>query len=165
MPTSEPFPADAVALCRERFGLEDLPPEGPWVPVERLIEFATALKKEQGYLCFLYCAATHFPATATEPEHLLVAWRLRRLGIGEGAGARKETNTLAFRVKISPEQELPSLSALWAGADWQEREQHDLVGVRFTGHPDLRRIMLPEDWQGHPLRRDYAIDTRCEPWR
>ena len=63
------------------------------------------------------------------------------------------------------DQELESLVPLFAGADWQEREQYDLVGVRFEGHPDMRRIMLPEDWEGHPLRRDYAIDTAHPPWR
>jgi NADH-quinone oxidoreductase subunit C len=66
---------------------------------------------------------------------------------------------------VAPDQSLPSFASIWAGADWQEREQYDLLGVRFEGHPDLRRIMLPEDWEGHPLRKDYAIDTPCEPWR
>jgi NADH-quinone oxidoreductase subunit C len=54
---------------------------------------------------------------------------------------------------------------VFVGADWQEREQFDLVGVHFAGHPDLRRLMMPEDWVGHPLRRDYAIDTPHAPWR
>jgi len=51
--------------------------------------------------------------------------------------------------------ELPSVSAVWPIADWHEREAYDLMGVRFTGHPNLVRMLMPEDWQGHPLRKDY----------
>jgi NADH-quinone oxidoreductase subunit C len=53
--------------------------------------------------------------------------------------------------------EVPSVSGLWRTADWHEREVYDLMGVRFTGHPDLRRILCPEDWVGHPLRKDYVM--------
>ena len=48
-----------------------------------------------------------------------------------------------------------TVSDIWLGANWHERECWDLLGVVFEGHPDLRRIMLPEDWEGHPLRKDY----------
>ena len=51
--------------------------------------------------------------------------------------------------------EVPSVSSVWKTALWHEREVYDLVGVWFTGHPDLRRILCPEDWVGHPLRKDY----------
>lgn len=53
--------------------------------------------------------------------------------------------------------EVPSVTGLWVAADWHEREVYDLCGVWFTGHPDLRRILLSEDWVGHPLRKDYEF--------
>jgi NADH-quinone oxidoreductase subunit C len=53
--------------------------------------------------------------------------------------------------------EIPSVSGVWAIADWHEREAFDLLGVRFSGHPNLRRILTSEDWVGHPLRKDYEF--------
>jgi NADH-quinone oxidoreductase subunit C len=53
--------------------------------------------------------------------------------------------------------QVPTVSGVWATADWHEREVYDLSGVEFIGHPNLRRILCPEDWEGHPLRKDYEM--------
>ena len=53
------------------------------------------------------------------------------------------------------EMKIPSIAKLWKGADWHEREAYDLMGITFTGHPDMRRILLPSDWEGHPLQKKY----------
>jgi len=59
----------------------------------------------------------------------------------------------------------PSLARVYRGADWMERECFDMFGVRFEGHPDLRRILLADDWEGHPLLKSYAVDTPFPPYR
>jgi NADH-quinone oxidoreductase subunit C len=56
----------------------------------------------------------------------------------------------------------PTVSTIWEIAQWQEREVYDLFGVRYEGHPDLRRLFLDDNWQGHPLRKDYQDDDMLE---
>ena len=68
----------------------------------------------------------------------------------------KKHQSLAFKVKIDRDAPMiDSLVPLWAGANWPECEAYDLLGIKFKGHPNLHRIMLGEDWVGHPLRKDY----------
>jgi NADH-quinone oxidoreductase subunit C len=58
-----------------------------------------------------------------------------------------------------------SITPIFRGADWMEREAYDMFGIRFDGHPDLRRILLSDDWVGHPLLKSYAVDTPHPPYR
>jgi len=66
---------------------------------------------------------------------------------------------IRLRTRVSgADPTVDSMVPVWPGADWLEREIFDLMGIRFNGHPDLRRILLPDDWEGHPLRRDYPTE-------
>ena len=65
---------------------------------------------------------------------------------------------LRLKVWLSEDEEVESVCSVWPSANWFEREAYDLVGIRFANHPDLRRILLPEDWEGYPLRKDYPLE-------
>ena len=75
------------------------------------------------------------------------------------ASAPGATNArIVLRLDLDREKpEAESVTSVWKGAEWQEREVYDLMGVAFKGNPDLRRILLPDDWEGYPLRKDYVI--------
>jgi NADH-quinone oxidoreductase subunit C len=63
-----------------------------------------------------------------------------------------------LKVRLGEQQTLPSVTGVWPSANWLEREVWDMFGVNFTGHPDRRRILMPEDWQGFPQRKDYPLE-------
>lgn len=81
-------------------------------------------------------------------DHLELVYRLT---------SRAMTAGIFIKCRLSPSQAtVPSLVGIWPAALWQEREVFDLFGIVFEDHPDLRRILLPDDWEGHPLRKDYT---------
>ena len=81
-----------------------------------------------------------------------------RLGVIYELLDMKNVDRVSVKARVSTEQpSIPSVLALWPGADFPEREVYDMFGVRFDGHPDLRRILMPEDYEGHPQRRDFPV--------
>ena len=156
--------AAIVALLSTDAAEVTIDPDGMVIPADQHHAFA-ALLKAHGYSLYVTVAASHHPQEKKSrrnpdppPEHFQVATILRN-------PTAPGTPKFWWTVHLTPDEPIDSIVDLFAGADWQEREQWDLVGVKFRNHPDLRRLMLPEDWQGHPLRKDYAIDTPHAPWR
>jgi NADH:ubiquinone oxidoreductase subunit C len=164
LPELAPLTASDFEGLLKELGVTELPKDGPpIVPLEQHLNLARRLKA-LGYRQLVTIAATHWQvgkgrkgADAAEVEHLEVAYVLRTVGQG--------SRTAAWAVRVLPQQPVFTLCEIFAGADWQEREQYDLLGVRFAGHPDLRRLMTTENSSGHPLRKDFAADAPCAPWR
>jgi len=123
----------------------------PWLPVKaaRLVEVCAFLKGTAG-LEFDLCE----DLTAVDwPKREVIEVVIHLFSI-------KLKHALKLKVDAArADPVVPSLTGVWKGADWFEREVYDLFGVTFTGHLDLRRIMLPDDWVGHPLRKDYVEPT------
>jgi NADH-quinone oxidoreductase subunit C len=70
----------------------------------------------------------------------------------------RHRHRLRVKARVGEDQALDSVTSVWPAANWLEREVWDMFGVAFTGHPDRRRILMPEDWQGHPQRKDYPLE-------
>ena len=71
---------------------------------------------------------------------------------------------LRLRVQVGTGEKVPSVTGVWPTANWLEREIYDMFGVVYEGHPDLKRILMPDEWVGHPLRKDYDILKQDEDW-
>jgi NADH-quinone oxidoreductase subunit C len=139
----------------------------PWIEVATasIVEVCTFLRDEPS-LAFDYCnsvtAVDYFEPD--EKKAAKVTWQLH-LEVVYHLFSMKHKHSLVLKAMLPRWQgpglnelpEIPSVAGVWSTADWHERECYDLLGVRFTGHPNLRRILCPEDWVGHPLRKDYEM--------
>lgn len=126
------------------------------VPPERLVAVLTALRDDERtrfeQLCDLTCIDyLNFPGAR---DRFGVIYSLLSLTHGHRLWVKCFVN--------DPEPEVPSVTGIWKGADWMEREVYDMFGIRFTGHPDLRRILTWEGFPAYPLRKDYPLRGRGE---
>jgi NADH-quinone oxidoreductase subunit C len=118
----------------------------------RIVEVCNALRNDSefNYLSDLTCA--HYPDKREAPFEVI--YNLYSISANE-----------RVRLKVAVNGEgVDSVTSVWPSADWPEREVYDLFGVVFRNHPDLRRILLPPDWEGHPLRKDYALEYVENRW-
>lgn len=121
---------------------------GDWtaiVPAARLLEAATWLRAN-GFDACADVTASDWPE---RPERFDVIYVLY------GVELRQR---LRLKVRAADGEAVPSVAGIWPSASWLEREVYDLFGVPFSGHPDLRRILMPDEWQGHPQRKDYPLE-------
>jgi NADH-quinone oxidoreductase subunit C len=148
-------PDQALTLIQERLGVPAAG-EGPalavTVPMEHWLEVGRFVKDALGCWYFNFLTA--------------VDWKEQGLDVVARVENLDANFSVTMKTKLTAGgTSCPSLTSVWRGADWMERECYDMFGVRFEGHPDLRRILLPQDWEGHPLLKSYAVDTPHPPYR
>jgi NADH-quinone oxidoreductase subunit C len=104
---------------------------------------------------FEYCVdvtAVHYPERGKQFDLVWILYSFAR------------NERIRVKTMIADGESVPSAVAIWATANWLEREVYDMFGIRFDGHPDLKRILLPDGWKGHPLRKDYGIIQQDQEW-
>jgi len=140
--------ADAVLEASEFLGQLSIR-----VEASRIVEVCDTLRTDSdtafNYLSDLTCV--HYPDNRDAPFE--VVYNLYSISKNE-----------RVRLKVATNEAVESVTSLWPSADWPEREVYDLFGVGFHNHPDLRRILLPPDWEGHPLRKDYPLEFVENRW-
>src|SRR5262245_3554846 len=152
---------DAVlARLRERFGPDSFTTSEfrdnrrVVVPPPRLFDFMRCLREECGF---------DMLAELTAVDYLRYPGARDRFGVVYGLLNTQDGARLWVKTYLNePEPAVASVFPLWKGADWLEREVYDMYGIAFEGHPDLRRILMPEEFTAFPLRKDYPLRGRGE---
>jgi NADH-quinone oxidoreductase subunit C len=120
----------------------------------------TARVDREGYVAFMTAARQAGFSTFVDLCAVDYFRRRPRFEVVVIVFALEQRRRLLVKVGVPGEEPiLDSLTSLWPGANFYEREAYDLFGIEFSGHPDLTRILLPDDWEGHPLRKDYAVGS------
>jgi NADH-quinone oxidoreductase subunit C len=149
---SRTVPASGLEAVQSADGMPTI-----YVALEHLVQACRALR-DMPELQFVFLAdllpVDYYPR---EPRFEIV-YLLASLGT---AGFGETAKRLRVKVRVPGTQPtVPSVSSVWPAASWSEREAYDLFGIHFTDHPDLRRILMPDDWEGYPLRKDYPVQIK-----
>lgn len=152
--------ADVLARLRERFGADAIGASEfrdnrrVHVAAEQIFDALRYLKESCGFDMLVELSGADYLHYAGAKDRYGVWYVLLNTTSGDRVVVKTFVN--------DPEPKLPSVFALWRGADWMEREVYDMYGVVFDGHPDLRRILLPDEFAAFPLRKDYPLRGRGE---
>ena len=160
-----------IAGLRSRFGAAivgaNLQAIDPWIEVsaEGVVEVGRYLRDEPTLAFNMLNCITAVDYFEPDPKKAAKTGWDPHLEIVYHLSSISRKHTLVVKVKLprwkndQPGElpEIATVSGVWSTADWHEREVYDLSGVRFVGHPNLRRILCPEDWEGYPLRKDYEM--------
>ena len=121
------------------------------VPMDRLVETCRALQATPGLEFTAFSSVTAVDYYVERDPRFEVVYHV--------VSPHLRTR-LRFKVRVGADVAVPSVASIWPGANWMEREVYDLFGIPFDGHTDLRRLLMPEDWEGFPLRKDYPVQLR-----
>lgn len=145
-----------VAALQQKFGADieavKMPPDAAtdlpivYVKKEAIVAVLKFMKTDPE---FDYDFLSDLTATDEEAEYRFeLVYHLRSLS---------KKARIRIKVRVKENESVPTLISVWPGANWAEREVYDMFGVKFDGHPDLRRILMDLRWEGHPLRKDYPL--------
>lgn len=157
-PGPEPLDTELVRRLRARFGeaigeaTKDRGQAIVLVGRDRLLEVCHYLKREEKF---------NFLTDLTAIDRYSGE---KRFEVVYNLYSFPHNERLRVKVRLADSETVASVTGIWGAANWLEREAYDMFGIRFDGHPDLRRILLPEDWKGHPLRKDYDIIRQDTDW-
>ena len=115
-------------------------------------EILQILRNEEEFDYCVDLTAVHYPTREKEFEVVWVLYSFPR------------NERIRVKTQIADGESLPSSVPIWVTANWLEREVFDMFGIKFDGHPDMKRILLPDGWKGHPLRKDYGILQQDNEW-
>jgi NADH-quinone oxidoreductase subunit C len=153
-----PLDNDLVKRLRAKFGaalleaIEDRKQAILTVDGARLVEISLHLRGEEKFDMLSDLTAVDWPK------------REKRFDVVLDLYSFPKNERLRLKVHAADAEEVPSVVSVWPAANWQEREVFDMFGIVFSGHPDLKRILLPDEWQGYPLRKDYDILHQDTAW-
>jgi NADH-quinone oxidoreductase subunit C len=156
-PVPVPWDSPMVAKFRGQYGsgIEPLTYLGQnYMVVDRSLipNLLRLLRDHEGFDYCVDLTAVHYPSRQSQFD---VIWILYSF-------ARNER--IRVKTMIAENESLPSSVEIWPTTNWLEREVFDMFGIKFDGHPDLKRILLPDGWKGHPLRKDYGIIQQDKEW-
>jgi NADH-quinone oxidoreductase subunit C len=143
------IPVDGIESVEARDGMPTIV-----VPRERLVDVSLALRDTPDLRFAFLSDITAVDYLPRDPRFELI-YLLASLGV---AGFGDSPKRLRMKVRVpDSDPRVATVSGVWPAANWAEREVYDFFGIHFEDHPDLRRVLMPEDWEGYPLRKDYPV--------